>query len=183
MRIPTVLPIQEIDGVGDIERKPEPEMDNHAYPAPSTSQRSLPQTPPPKVIPALSKLLVQPNNPPPSVPVVSPIGEIDVVGDIVSETQPETNNHVDTTPSTPQRSLPQTPPKKVVITVEKLPALSKLPSIPLHTLTEAELDMTVEEWIRYQMIVEYDKFRRDGERELQRFRNQAEEVRKAIEGL
>ena len=43
--------------------------------------------------------------------------------------------------------------------------------------------MTVEEWIRYQMDVEYDKFRRDGERELQRFRNQAEEVRKGIEGL
>ena len=122
----------------------------------------------------------------------SPVGGIDVVDDIAPETQPERNNHVDTTPSTPQRSLPQTPPKKVIIsspkavpstTVELIPALSKLPSIPLHTLTEAELDMTVEEWIRYQMDVEYDKFRRDGERELQRFRNQAEEVRKAIEGL
>jgi len=64
-----------------------------------------------------------------------------------------------------------------------IPALSKLPFIPLNSLSEAELDMTVEEWIRYQMEVEYDKFRRDGERELQRFRKRAEEVRKVIEGL
>jgi hypothetical protein len=184
--VPTVSPIQEIGGV-----EPEPETNNHVFPASSALQRSLPQTPPSKVIPA-SKLLVQTSNPLSSVPAVSPIGEIDVVGDIAPETQPETNNHVDTSPSTPQRSLPQTPPKKVIIsspkavpstTVELIPALSKLPSIPLHTLTEAELDMTVEEWIRYQMDVEYDKFRRDGERELQRFRNQAEEVRKTIEGL
>ena len=178
----TISPIREIDVVRDIE--PEPEMNNHVYPTPST-----PQTPP-KVIPALSRLVVQPNDPLPSVPAVLPIREIDVVGDIAPEPEPETNNHVDTAPSTPQRSLP--PPTKVIIsppkavpstTVELIPALSKLPSIPLHTLTEAELDMTVEEWIRYQMDVEYDKFRRDGERELQRFRNQAEEVRKAIEGL
>ena len=181
--VPTVSPIREIDV------EPEPQTNNHVIPASSTFQRFSPLTPPSKVIPALSKLFVQPSNP---LPAVSPIGEIDVAGDIVPETQPETNNHVDTTPSTPQRSLPQTPPKKVIIsspkavpstTVELIPALSKLPSVPLHTLTEAELDMTVEEWIRYQMDVEYDKFRRDGERELQRFRNQAEEVRKAIEGL
>jgi len=43
--------------------------------------------------------------------------------------------------------------------------------------------MTVEEWIRYQIEVEYDKFKRDGERELARFRKRAEEVRKVIEGL
>ena len=242
--VPTVLPIREIDAVGDIEPEPEPETKNYSYPAPSTSQRSLPRTPK-KVIPALSKLVVQPNDPLPSgttvlpiqevepeletnnhvypapstlqrslpqtppktvlstlsklvvqphnplhsVPAVSPIQAIDV-GDIAPEPEPETNNHVYTAPLTPQRSLHQTPPKVISplkaapsTTIELIPALSKLPSIPLHTLTEAELDMTVEEWIRYQMDVEYDKFRRDGERELQRFRNQAEEVRKTIEGL
>lgn len=63
------------------------------------------------------------------------------------------------------------------------PPLSKLPFVPIAELTEAELDMTVEEWIRYQMEVEYDKFRRDGERELQKFRKRAEEARKVIEGL
>ncbi|KAF8075170.1 hypothetical protein FPV67DRAFT_618878 [Lyophyllum atratum] len=64
-----------------------------------------------------------------------------------------------------------------------IPALSKLPFTPLQNLTDAELDMTVEEWIRYQMEVEYDKFRRDGERELGRFKKRAEEVRGAIEQL
>lgn len=64
-----------------------------------------------------------------------------------------------------------------------LPPLSKLPFAPLQNLTDAELDMTVEEWIRYQMEVEYDKFRRDGERELGRFKRRAEEVRAIIEAL
>ena len=156
--VPMVSPIREVDNT-----EPESETNNHVYPAPSP-QRSLPPTLP-------------------SIPTGS-ILEIDAVGDIEPEPELETNNHVYPAPSTPQRSLPQTPPKKVLsATVELIPALSKLPSIPLHTLTEAELDMTVEEWIRYQMDVEYDKFRRDGERELQRFRNQAEKVRKAIEGL
>ncbi|KAF6761781.1 hypothetical protein DFP72DRAFT_1002723 [Ephemerocybe angulata] len=63
------------------------------------------------------------------------------------------------------------------------PPLSKLPFVPIPELTEAELDMTVEEWIRYQTEVEYDKFRRDGERELQRLRKEAERTRKVIEGL
>jgi hypothetical protein len=137
--------------------------------------------------------VVQPTKPElPSVPAVSPIQDIDVV---MSDTKPESDNHVYPAPSTPQRHLTQTPPKKELTPPSKtvsastavepllIPALSKLPFTPLHALTEAELDMTVEEWIRYQMDVEYDKFRRDGERELQRFRNQAEEVRKAIEGL
>jgi hypothetical protein len=64
-----------------------------------------------------------------------------------------------------------------------LPPLSKLPFMPLQTLSEAELDMTVEEWIRYQIEVEQDRFKRDGERELERFKKRAEEVRNVIEGL
>ena len=63
------------------------------------------------------------------------------------------------------------------------PALSKLPFTPLENLTDAELDMTVEEWIRYQMGVEFDKFRRDGERELQRWMGRAREARAIIEAL
>jgi hypothetical protein len=109
--------------------------------------------------------------------------------------EPETDNHVYPAPSTPKRPLTQTPPKDLTpppntvststaVEPPVIPALSKLPSVTsLQSLSEAELDMTVEEWIRYQMDVEYDKFRRDGDRELQRFRNQAEEVRKAIEAL
>jgi len=41
----------------------------------------------------------------------------------------------------------------------------------------------VEEWIRYQVEVEFDKLRREGERELLRFKVRVEEVRKVIERL
>ena len=100
-----------------------------------------------------------------------------------------------TAPQTPARAAPQAlpttmlPPPLNNTTVSTdsepilIPALSKLPFTSLHTLTEAELDMTVEEWIRYQMEVEYDKFKRDGERELLRFKKRAEDVRKIIDGL
>jgi hypothetical protein len=78
----------------------------------------------------------------------------------------------------PQPSLP--PPSHPTLT---FPALSKLPFTPLESLTDAELDMTVEEWVRYQMGVEFDKFRRDGERELQRWVKRADEARAVIEAL
>ncbi len=64
-----------------------------------------------------------------------------------------------------------------------LPPLALESFVPLESLTEAELSMTVEEWIRYQMGVEYEKFKQDGERELAAFERKAEEVRKAIEAL
>lgn len=40
--------------------------------------------------------------------------------------------------------------------------------------------MTIEEWIRYQIEVEQDrfKFKRDGERELERFKERVEEVKR-----
>ncbi len=63
------------------------------------------------------------------------------------------------------------------------PPLSTMPFQQLDQLTEAELDMTVEEWIRYQMSIEYGKFKRDGEREINRFKERAEEVRRAIAAL
>ncbi|KAF8159399.1 hypothetical protein B0H34DRAFT_782167 [Crassisporium funariophilum] len=134
----------------------------------------------------------------PPVPITIPL----VDGDVSMEyDEPrESQNHILEAPSTPPRSViqlpqsekvsehpaaPNTPPKPVPVALEPLmmPALSKLPFTPLHALSEAELDMTVEEWIRYQMDAEHDKFRRDGERELQRFRSRAEEVRNIIEGL
>ena len=79
----------------------------------------------------------------------------------------------------PQSKFEQVQPQQPQL----VPVLSKLPFVPLDVLTGAELDMTVEDWIRYQMEVEYDKFKRDGERELMRFRKKAEETRKIIEGL
>ncbi|KAF9525939.1 hypothetical protein CPB83DRAFT_795521 [Crepidotus variabilis] len=98
---------------------------------------------------------------------------------------------METAPSTPPR--PRTPATQPIApTVKKppksaepqfIPPLARLPFMPLHMLSEAELDMTVEEWIRYQIEVEQDRFKRDGERELERFKKRAEEVRKAIESL
>jgi hypothetical protein len=99
-------------------------------------------------------------------------------------------------PKTPERPKARvSPPKEITVEAptpltEKeateplfVPALSKLPFIPITTLSEAELDMTVEDWIRYQMDAEFDKLRRDGERELERFRKKAEDTRKIIESL
>ena len=83
----------------------------------------------------------------------------------------------------PTAKMPKPGPTVKTPEPEILPALSRVPFIPLQTLTEAELDMTVEEWIRYQMEIEFDKLKRDGERELARFKARAEEVRKMIEGL
>lgn len=110
--------------------------------------------------------------------------------DIRVEDQPQIHIEQDQEdpPKTPLRgqtngSLSQSDPLPASAPTLVFPPLSKLPFTPIQNLSEAELDMTVEEWIRYQMEVEYDKFRRDGERELGRFKQRAEEVRRIIEGL
>ncbi|KAK0489344.1 hypothetical protein IW261DRAFT_1326654 [Armillaria novae-zelandiae] len=106
---------------------------------------------------------------------------------------------VETQPLTPPRATPSairvSPPLSMNAGLENditqpldtgfqfLPPLALESFVPLENLTEAELSMTVEEWIRYQMGVEYEKFKQDGERELAAFERKAEEVRKAIEAL
>ena len=80
-------------------------------------------------------------------------------------------------------ALPTTIANGTTAEPQTFPALSRIPFMPLQTLTDAELDMTVEEWIRYQMEIEYDKLKRDGERELARFKARAEEARRIIESL
>ncbi len=127
------------------------------------------------------------------------------------ETGVDVEMEMPTAPSTPPRPVkstlvqawpkPHTPPSSQAVDIPDentaitsgtttiiaeplfVPPLSRLPFMPLHTLSEAELDMTVEEWIRYQIEVEQDRFKRDGERELERFKKRAEEVRRVIEGL
>ncbi|KAF8661383.1 hypothetical protein AX16_001476 [Volvariella volvacea WC 439] len=82
------------------------------------------------------------------------------------------------TPPPPQSNPPA--PQQATIEAEPIyptPPLSLLPFTPLTSLSSAELDMTVEEWIRYQIGVEYDKFKRDGMRELEKFKRKTEEVR------
>ncbi|KAG7094252.1 hypothetical protein E1B28_007857 [Marasmius oreades] len=76
-----------------------------------------------------------------------------------------------------QTNVPPTP------GVQFFPPLSKEPFVNLETLSNEELDMTVEEWIRYQMGIEYEKFRKDGENELAAFQKRADEVRRTIEAL
>jgi cytoskeletal protein RodZ len=133
--------------------------------------------------------------PPPSSALEA---DVDVKMDIAEngDAQPDVDVNMDDFPKTPERPKAPISPPKVTSTeapappAEKegaephfVPALSKLPFTPITRLSEAELDMTVEDWIRYQMDAEFDKFRRDGERELQRFLKKAEEARNIIENL
>jgi hypothetical protein len=74
-------------------------------------------------------------------------------------------------------------PNKNTPTFRFVPPLSKEPFLNIESLSKAEMDMTVEEWIRYQMGMEYEKFMKDGERELASFKGKAEEVRRAIQAL
>ncbi|KAJ7065276.1 hypothetical protein C8F01DRAFT_982666 [Mycena amicta] len=64
-----------------------------------------------------------------------------------------------------------------------VPPLATDPFVNLESLTEAEQEMTVEEWVRYQMGIEHDRFQRDGERQLLSFERRADEVRRAITTL
>lgn len=50
-------------------------------------------------------------------------------------------------------------------------------------LTEEERLMTVEEWIRQEIEVHYERLRRDGETKIKLFKERAEEVRRQIESL
>ncbi|GLB41611.1 putative baculoviral inhibition of apoptosis protein repeat [Lyophyllum shimeji] len=131
----------------------------------------------------------RPQSPPP--PSVDPSGDVEMASAEPEARAQEAADervtlHDEPAPSTPPRPAPAPTlngnPEPAHPTLP-MPPLSKLPFTPLQNLTEAELDMTVEEWIRYQMEVEYDKFRRDGERELGRFKKRAEEVRAIIERL
>jgi len=137
---------------------------------------------------------VTPVPPPPPAPEVDDDVHMDITED---DARPGVDGNAGyNLPKTPERPKGRvSPPKEVTIEApmpltEKeateppfVPALSKLPFIPITTLSEAELDMTVEDWIRYQIDAEFDKLRRDGERELERFRKKAEDTRKIIESL
>ncbi|KAH9174682.1 hypothetical protein EDB89DRAFT_2067259 [Lactarius sanguifluus] len=50
-------------------------------------------------------------------------------------------------------------------------------------LTEVERSMTVEEWIRQEIEVHYERLRREGEMKIKLFKERAEEVRRQIESL
>ena len=50
-------------------------------------------------------------------------------------------------------------------------------------LTEEERLMTVEQWIRQEIEVQYERLKRDGETKIRLFRERAEEVRRQVEAL
>ena len=60
-------------------------------------------------------------------------------------------------------------------------------SLPVRTngaqLTEEERIMTVEQWIRREIEVQYERLKRDGEAKVRLFKERAEEVRRQIEAL
>jgi hypothetical protein len=50
-------------------------------------------------------------------------------------------------------------------------------------LADGERMMTVEQWIRREIEVEYERLRRDGEMKIRMFEERAEQVRRQIEAL
>lgn len=63
------------------------------------------------------------------------------------------------------------------------PALATIPMQHVSTLTPEERNMTVEQWIRHEMTLQYEQLKRDGERSIEAFKERAREVRSVIEAL
>ncbi|KAE9408071.1 hypothetical protein BT96DRAFT_914079 [Gymnopus androsaceus JB14] len=80
-------------------------------------------------------------------------------------------------------SVPPTPGVPMELALGVPIPLSKELFIPTRELSDAELNMTVEEWVRHHKQIEYEKFKEDGERKIDTFLRQAEQTRRAIEGL
>lgn len=64
-----------------------------------------------------------------------------------------------------------------------LPPLALMPIPHIVSLTNAEQDMTVEQWIRHEILVQYEQLKGDGEKQIDAFRERAQEVRKRIDTL
>ena len=100
----------------------------------------------------------------------------------------------DENPATPP---PPTPPSSSMLSVSSTTSTTKVEghtdtetlveSLPVRTngaqLTEEERMMTVEQWIRREIEVQYERLKRDGEAKIRLFKERAEEVRREIEAL
>jgi hypothetical protein len=64
-----------------------------------------------------------------------------------------------------------------------LSPLATEPLAKLSATTDEMLDMTVEEWIRYETKVQYEQFKSDGQKRLEAFYERAAEMRKMIDAL
>ncbi|KAL5514163.1 hypothetical protein ACEPAG_2251 [Sanghuangporus baumii] len=85
----------------------------------------------------------------------------------------------ETTPADFRNSL-QIPPSPADLF---LPPLANAPIPVITALTEEERSMTVEQWIRHEMAVQYQRLKEDGERRIRAFLEKAEETRRQIEAL
>lgn len=63
------------------------------------------------------------------------------------------------------------------------PPLALFPIPHIASLSDSEQDMTVEQWIRQEIAVQYEQLKGDGERRIEEFRGRAEEVRIRIDEL
>ena len=105
----------------------------------------------------------------------------------------------DENPATPPPPTPPIParPSSSILSVSSTTSTTKVEvhtdtetlveSMPVRTndaqLTEEERIMTVEQWIRREIEVQYERLKRDGEAKIRLFRERAEEVRRQIEAL
>ena len=83
---------------------------------------------------------------------------------------------------TPISSHPSQP-DEPTMTSTVIPPLSTTPLNRIVSVTENELDMTVEEWIRHEMGLQYGNFKADGERMINLFKEKTIEVRRIIHAL
>jgi hypothetical protein len=59
--------------------------------------------------------------------------------------------------------------------------MTATPIDEIHSLSEGEMNMTVEEWIRYEMGQQFERFKMDGERMIGMFKMRTSEVKQMIQ--
>jgi hypothetical protein len=137
--------------------------------------------------------------------VPTPLSDDDAPEDIVDMTSPTPPARLACSPQRltpnyqPREESPATPPpaSSSLLSVSSITSTTRAEShtdaetlvepLPMPVngtqLTEEERLMTVEEWIRQEIEVHYERLRRDGEMKIKLFKERAEEVRRQIESL
>ena len=98
-------------------------------------------------------------------------------------TDPSTpkSRNVQFLPSVPEAETEPSAPSDSEIPVSIIPLLSVVPLERLTALTEEESAMTIEQYIRREIDVQYQRFKEDGERRITLFKEKAAETRRIIE--
>ncbi|KAL4253018.1 hypothetical protein ABKN59_002195 [Abortiporus biennis] len=104
---------------------------------------------------------------------------------VVEEKVEEDAQMVVSAPTTPTKSIRSTPPptskSKPSLPSSIHPFLSLIPMNQLSSLSEEECNMTIEDYIRREIEVQYQLFKEDGERKIKEFRARGEEAKRTIE--